>query len=190
MIKAEVHLTILNQKTDIYLSELRKDVEGLGINIVHIIEGSFSDIMTKTKMCVRTLDEVHNLIKLQKEKIQHLGYRVIRDKIEILPDQQFLSNSLYCESHIQILVSPEDRDEVEKLVLPHDCHLSKNLFKQLDNGMFIQMITFREDDYITLSLKVINFITSISKHFEVYKVVTEMVVHDTNRAHDNAWISL
>lgn len=98
-------------------------------------------------------DEMEKISKL----FYNSGFKILRKKIETVPwhpiieesNTETISNSLYFESHLQLLLQNENDlsdellEQLQKMV-PGKLKKSKNIFKKIDNG-FIKMLTLRNN---------------------------------------------
>jgi NTP pyrophosphatase (non-canonical NTP hydrolase) len=215
----EIHITVdLNNVKDktYFVNQFKESCKSLCLKPI-VIEfqlenGTIEDVMTSSKHFGdnRSAYEESERISTQ---LKSLGYNVIRKKIETVPWHSAapiidgvipIPNDCYFESHIGVVIIPEQKDKLQNYVNflnesfeDSECggvaKLSQNFFKKSEDGSkFINMITYRnnlcgydtfkdEVELIKLSLMV--------NEFEFEKVEIEYAIYDSNIHHDDAWIS-
>lgn len=129
------------------------------------------------------------------------GFNVVREKIETVPwhpaapsnkhAQPEMPLNCYFESHLAIVTSEADLPRLRDLVTKHGCHLSKNVFKRIDQDHFKIMSTYRKYDGIFENFK--DSVEAIKKDiisagFEVEKTIVEFSVYDSRVSHDATWL--
>jgi hypothetical protein len=98
----------------------------------------------------------------------------------------------YFEAHIGCIISPEEKPILQKIAEETGSHLSRNFFKKMDNGKFVNMLTYRRYDNLYKDFdNYVNHIKELlkSNNIPFEKVITEFSVYDTNTSHDNKWLS-
>lgn len=184
-------------------------------------EGSIKDVMTSSKHFGdnRTAYEEANRIA---NRLTSFGYKVVRKKIETVPwhpaaptfnTGEPIPNGCYFESHIGVVISPEEKPYLEGLVeelnagffspsrgfsrpskieLGGTCKLSQNFFKKSKDGSkFVNMLTYRDSmtckEDFERDVELIKFLLNEDK-FSFEKVEVEYALYDTNVNHDSKWI--
>ena len=217
----EIHVTVDVESYSIKnggLEEFKSDCVEIGVKPIvldlEMKEGTLKDVMTSSKHFGdnRTAYEEANRIA---NKLTSFGYKVIRNKIETVPwhpaaptfsNGEPIPNGCYFESHIGVVITPDQKQELQKFVeelnsgctkagrieLGGTCKLSQNFFKKSKDGSkFVNMLTYRDNmtcredfehdvDAIKWSLEEFDF------YFE--KVEVEYALYDTNVNHDSKWI--
>jgi len=154
----------------------------------------FHDVMTSSKF--------HGPTPMVESKriadgLKSHNFEVIRCKIEVPPWDPAVPrhpgdlNKGYFESHIRILTNEGRIPELRSLATKHELHVSRNIFKRLENGMIYIMITLRSDGPTVFHFQ--NYVDTILDILEAHKFVydkneVEYVVYDSNKDHDKAWI--
>jgi hypothetical protein len=131
-------------------------------------------------------------------------FEVVRKKIETVPwhpaapdaagvpePEQQMPKDCYFETHFGVVCNSMRRGELQGIAKQLDAHLSRNIFKKLDDENFKIMLTARS--YIgsaTAFKKRVEDIESTlrEKGFDVDKVIVEFSVYDTRVNHDSSWI--
>ena len=184
-------------------------------------EGSIKDVMTSSKHFGdnRSAYEEANRIA---NGLTSFGYKVVRKKIETVPwhpaaptfnTGEPIPNGCYFESHIGVVISPEEKPYLEGFVeelntgffspsrgfsrpsqieLGGTCKLSQNFFKKSKDGSkFVNMLTYRDSmtckQDFERDVELIKFLLNEDK-FEFEKVEVEYALYDTNVNHDAKWI--
>lgn len=134
-----------------------------------------------------------------KKLLEENDFSVCRVKIETVPwhplsptkEGDIMPSDSYFESHVAVHTSNRMRDELSKIAEQFGAHMSKNVFKVLDNDNFVQMMTIRRYDglFKNFDAEVDRFIDHLrSKGFELEKKIVEFAIFDSKVSHDAAWI--
>lgn len=135
------------------------------------------------------------------EKLSQMGFKVVRKKIETVPwhpaapqtDQEPMPKGSYFESHLAVICTEETEEALRALIGEYPgAHLSRNMFKQLNEGCYIMMVTLRHYDYgfDEFEGELRKLIESISKAgFEIEKEIVEFSIFDDKDDHDQAWLT-
>ena len=152
-------------------------------------------------------------------ELKRPGYKVLRNKIESVPwhpaapvisTGKEIPNGCYFESHIGIIISQEEKEDLNELVdflnesiceFSGTVKLSRNFFKRSESGKFVNMLTYRSnmvtckefESEVRSIEKIISGkndwpLLSNFKKFDYEKVEIEYAVYDTNVTHDAKWI--
>lgn len=127
------------------------------------------------------------------------GYIVNRRKVETVPwhpaapvnTGDKMPENCYFEAHIGCVISPEDKDKLQEIAERVGAHLSRNYFKKLDNGKFVNMVTHRNYGDLRENFDgQVEYLKDLldSSNIEFEKVITEFSIYDTNVSHDNKWL--
>ena len=215
----EIHITVRlgdgEKLASQNLIELFKDTcIGCGVKaIVLDLKDGVQDMMTSSVAMTDNVGAYTEMVRVR-DYIISQGFNVVREKIETVPwhpaapfdDYTEINDNRYFESHISIIVNATERERLIEycgLLLP-DLHLSKNIFKKLNDTDFIQMATLRSsntvysrdirtfvtfDAYLT---SIIEDLSSVSflREGAILKKVVEYAIYDTNIAHDISWLSV
>ena len=220
----EIHVTVDldNSYThkhihDENLDGFKDDCKNIGVKPIvidlEINDGSIiKDVMTSSKHFGdnRTAyEESERIVNELKSK----GYHVVRNKIESVPwhpsapvisTGKEIPNGCYFESHIGIVIKPEEKralnylveklneDKKEMFELSGTVKLSQNFFKKSKDGSkFVNMLTYRSNmcgsPKFKLEVESIKHILD-ERGFDYEKVEVEYAVYDTNVTHDAKWI--
>ena len=212
------------------ISQFKDDCKDIGVKPIvidlEINDGSIlKDVMTSSKHFGdnrSAYEESERIVSELKDK----GYKVVRNKIETVPwhpaapqnrDKDHplfhgepIPNGCYFESHIGIIISPEEKEDLNELVdflnegiceFSGTAKLSRNFFKRSESGKFVNMLTYRSNMVTSKEFesevrsieKIISgendwSLLSNFKKFDYEKVEIEYAVYDTNVTHDAKWI--
>lgn len=226
----EIHVTVEADSFLESISEFKEDCVEIGVKPIvidlEINNGSIlKDVMTSSKHFGdnrSAYEESERIVSELKDK----GYKVVRNKIETVPwhpaapqdkDKDHplfhgepIPNGCYFESHIGIIISPEEKEDLNELVdflnegiceFSGTAKLSRNFFKRSESGKFVNMLTYRSNMVTSKEFesevrsieKIISgknnwSLLSNFKKFDYEKVEIEYAVYDTNVTHDAKWI--
>lgn len=209
----EIHVTV-DTESFVYtggLEDFKSDCNEIGVKPIvldlEMKEGSLKDVMTSSKHFGdnRSAYEEANRIA---NKLTSFGYKVVRKKIEtvpwhpaapVIPTGKEIPNGCYFESHIGVVISPEEKPYLENFVddlntrieLGGTCKLSQNFFKKSKDGSkFVNMLTYRDNmtckEDFKKDVELIKFLLN-ENNFEFEKVEVEYAIYDTNVNHDAKW---
>jgi len=173
--------------------------------------GSIRDVMTSSKHFGdnrSAYEESQRIVNRLKE----CGFDVLRTKIESVPwhpsapiisTGKEIPNGCYFESHIGVIISPEEKEDLTDFVeitlkdknivdLSGKARLSRNFFKPAKDGKFVNMITYRSNicgrPKFQLEVETIKQML-IDGGFTFEKVEVEYAIYDTKVSHDSACIN-
>ena len=224
----EIHVTVdANNITQTELNEFfshpydldvfRSVCNGIGVKPIvidlEINDGSIiKDVMTSSKHFGDNRSAYEESKRICDDLKRH-GYKVLRNKIESVPwhpaapvisTGKEIPNGCYFESHIGIVIKPEEKralnylveklneDKEEMFYLSGTIKLSQNFFKKSKDGSkFVNMLTYRSNmcgsPKFKLEVESIKHILD-ERGFDYEKVEVEYAVYDTNVTHDSKWI--
>jgi len=132
-----------------------------------------------------------------------LGFRVVRKKIETVPWHPAAPSSThvdkkmregcYFETHIGVITTADRSKELDSFCKKWDIHLSRNVFKRVDNEQYVVMLTYRNYTMLRegFQKRVESIVSDLEKHgFSHDKVTTEFSIYDTKTSHDARWLEL
>ena len=224
----EIHITVDAESYSIEnfgLEEFKSDC--VEINVKPIVldlemkEGTLKDVMTSSKHFGDNRSAYEEANRIANE-LTSFGYKVVRKKIETVPwhpaaptfnTGEPIPNGCYFESHIGVVISPEEKPYLEGFVeelnagffspsrgfsrpsqieLGGTCKLSQNFFKKSKDGSkFVNMLTYRDSmtckEDFERDVELIKFLLNEDK-FGFEKVEVEYALYDTNVNHDAKWI--
>lgn len=190
-------------------------VKPIVINLEINGESDMEDVMTSSKHFGDNRSAYEESERISNE-LSRYGFKVVRKKIETVPwhpgaptfcTGEEIPNGCYFESHIGVIITPERKEDLQEFVegLNQNCtaagrvelggtaKLSRNYFKKMEDGKFINMITYRNN--MTSNKKfqdevkqIENSLKHWANNFEYEKVEVEYAIYDTNVTHDLAWI--
>jgi NTP pyrophosphatase (non-canonical NTP hydrolase) len=226
----EIHVTVEADSFLESISDFKEDCKNIGVKPIvidlEINDGSIlKDVMTSSKFFGDNRTAYEESERIVRE-LKGMGYKVVRNKIESVPwhpaapqnkdkdhplwHGQPIPNGCYFESHIGIIISPEEKEDLNELVdflnesiceFSGKAKLSRNFFKKSEDGKFVNMLTYRSNmaTYKEFESEVRSIEKIISgkndwsllsrfKKFNYEKVEIEYAVYDTNVSHDAKWI--
>jgi len=226
-VTVEVDLPIENGEvvTNWYgsIEEFKEDCKEIGVKPIvidlEINDGStLKDVMTSSKHFGDNRSAYEESERICNE-LKKYGYKVLRNKIESVPwhpaapvisTGKEIPNGCYFESHIGIIISQEEKEDLNELVdflnesiceFSGTVKLSRNFFKRSESGKFVNMLTYRSnmvtckefESEVRSIEKIISGkndwpLLSNFKKFDYEKVEIEYAVYDTNVTHDAKWI--
>lgn len=166
-------------------------------------EETLKDVMTSSVFFGKNSEAYQELQRIVKG-LTDRGLHVVRQKIETVPwhpaapsrsnRTPVMPPHCYFECHFAVLVSSEEsREKLEHLAHFHlGCHLSKNVFKRLNNGRYTMMMTYR--NYHKVYEDVQEDVSRIkaqlkANDFELDKSLIEFSIFDTKVSHDTRWVT-
>jgi len=205
----EIHVTVDldSQKNSIEFSELiskfKKVCDEIGVKpiIIDLENGGESvmkDVMTSSHFYGDNKTSYDECMRIS-NSLESNGFKITRKKIETVPwhpaapvnDDDNMPYNCYYESHIGCIITPDQKDKLQEIAEKNGAHLSRNFFKKLDNGKFVNMITHRSyNDLYKRFESQVNYIKDLlnDSKIEYDKVINEFSVYDTNISHDNKWL--
>ena len=156
-------------------------------------------------------DFIKDLSIKDKKTLSQKGLKLAEEVGELA--RAILPYDCYFESHIGVVISPEEKPYLEGLVeelnagffspsrgfsrpsqieLGGNCKLSQNFFKKSKDGSkFVNMLTYRDSmtckEDFERDVELIKFLLNEDK-FGFEKVEVEYALYDTNVNHDAKWI--
>jgi NTP pyrophosphatase (non-canonical NTP hydrolase) len=173
--------------------------------------GSIRDVMTSSKHFGdnrSAYEESQRIVNRLKE----CGFDVLRTKIESVPwhpsapvisTGKEIPNGCYFESHIGVIISQEEKEDLTDFAdvtlkdksivdLSGKAKLSRNFFKPVKDGKFVNMLTYRSNicgrPKFQLEVETIKQML-INEGFNFEKVEVEYAIYDTKVSHDSNWIN-
>lgn len=156
------------------------------------------DVMTSSHYFGDNAGAYHEA-KAIETSMKTMGYDVVRVKIETVPwhpaapieSGDKMPGDCYFEAHIGCIISIDDKYMLSKIAEAHNAHMSRNFFKKIDGGKFVNMITLRtyEGTYDDFTKKLESLKENLTaKDIRFDKVITEFSIYDTKVSHDFLWI--
>jgi hypothetical protein len=193
----ELHLTVNTKNIEDFKKVCNKlNVKPIVIDLQDKTGNTvFHDVMTSSKYNGYDIEE--ELIRI-KNGLKENNFDTIRVKIETSPFHKSVPNkdnklavlsNNYFESHIRVLTTKERIEELRKLCY-NKAHVSKNLFKRVEDGVQI-LLTIRRDIgvYEDFKIKVDEVVKLLNiNKFTTDKIEVEYVLYDSNKSHDSKWI--
>jgi NTP pyrophosphatase (non-canonical NTP hydrolase) len=198
----EIHITVEKPEIDLFKEACgQAGVKPIVIDLERNSESVMIDVMTSSKFFGDNRGAFEEVKRLSKV-MSGFGFKVIREKIETIPwhpaapsindNNPEMPPGCYFESHISVIcVNQENKNELA--ILAKDCgaHMSKNFFKKLEHGKFINMVTLREYDKTYESfLRLLDNLKDVLSYygFKFEKEIVEFNIFDTKMSHDFNWL--
>jgi NTP pyrophosphatase (non-canonical NTP hydrolase) len=155
------------------------------------------DVMTSSHFFGTNTGAYNECLKIERV-LEGQGFKVVRKKIETVPwhpaapvGEAEMPKDCYFEAHIGCIINEEQRPRLQELAEINNAHLSRNFFKKLDNGMFVNMLTLRWYDcnYEKVKHDVQRTKLHLTRNgMEYEKVIVEFCLYDTKVSHDFKWL--
>jgi NTP pyrophosphatase (non-canonical NTP hydrolase) len=196
----EIHVTVETED----IEGFKRSCECLGVKpIVIELENSKEksiQVMTSSDI-VSSNTGAYNECKKISDFLKNSGFNVVREKIESVPwhpaapsdklGRTGMPKGSYFETHFTIVCDESRRKFLELVLNKWECHLSRNVFKKMDNGQFKIMGTFRNYTWSQEKFKVHTKLIKkeLKEHkFDVDKVINEFCIYDTKESKDWNWM--
>jgi NTP pyrophosphatase (non-canonical NTP hydrolase) len=166
------------------------DLENKGLSVMR-------DVMTSSHYFGTNTGAYNECLKIERV-LEKNGFKVVRKKIETVPwhpaapiGDAEMPKDCYFEAHIGCIISEEQKPRLQELAEINNAHLSRNYFKKLDNGMFVNMMTLRwyDGNYEKVKHDVQRTKLHLTRNgMEYEKVIVEFCLYDTKINHDFLWL--
>jgi NTP pyrophosphatase (non-canonical NTP hydrolase) len=166
------------------------ELENKGENVMH-------DVMTSSHFFGTNTGAYHESLRIE-SILEKNGFKVVRKKIETVPwhpaapvGEAPMPKDCYFEAHIGCIITEEQKPRLQELAEINNAHLSRNFFKKLDNGMFVNMMTLRwyDGNYEKVKHDVQRTKLHLTRNgMEYEKVIVEFCLYDTKISHDFLWL--
>jgi hypothetical protein len=204
----EIHITVKLNNLTTEADRFRKTCAELGVKpIILDLQDkkgklAMKDVMTSSKHFGNNRSAYIAASQLANELLTEYGFQVVRVKLETVPwhpaapqnESEVMPPSCYFESHIPVTLRAIDESYLRQIVqeLNYHVHASRNVFKVLDDGQIVVMLTYRryEGTASSFATDVAEITNSVSAclGLSVGKVHTEFAVYDTKVSHDSTWL--
>lgn len=191
----EIHLTVSVDPAAPELEKFKSVCETMDVKAIVIDAYPLTDVMTSFRMQSDDQRYVFKVMTSQVLILEAHGFRVLRSKVETDLTHPYVANPLpnqYFESHVQVKLSDAELQSLRELREGIDFHISSNVFKPVEDGKHIRMVTVRE--YHTTADKFTRRVTALrnvlkAEGFELAKdLEIEFALYDSNATHDTPWI--
>lgn len=196
MIPYEIHLTVslpadVPNEVDRF-RKICKDFGGKGI----VIEAEpLVDVMSSYRLMTSSQDLAFREMTREIMILAGHGFEVIRSKVETSLDHPWAATPLpnqYFESHLQMLCTDDQVENLRELSKSLDFHVSRNAFKTMQDDKHVRMATLRQ--YHTTPGAFRRRTEALYRvlgreGFEFHKEMEiEFALYDSNQKHDTPWI--
>lgn len=202
----EIHVTIKNPGIDFdgvnLIDNFIYECKELGVKpIVLDLENNGENVMKDVMTSSHHFGDNRSAYEEASRLRDYLGkgFEVLRVKIETVPwhpaapvnEGDKMPANCYFEAHVGCIISIDEKLKLSHLAQTFGAHLSKNAFKKIEDGKFVNMVTLRNYDctYSSFKAEVDDFVNSIKKEDILFeKVETEFCLYDTKISHDYLWL--
>ncbi|EGG24920.1 hypothetical protein DFA_03165 [Cavenderia fasciculata] len=192
----EIHITVHHDGSQARLETFKQVCETIKCKpvFIELPKGDSPTQMMTSSYHRGSMLELQILAYKLARELTSNQYQVTRVKIEAMfsndgapmedADCKLVSPDNYFEFHIKLVLGQStDYDSLGRLVSKHQAHLSKNAFRQLDNGLTQRFVTMRM--YNVGKITAENRYNACLEDLEVagYKITTKMreySIYDTN----------
>lgn len=156
-----------------------------------------TDVMTSSKY---TGDDVTGYVENICDQLRPYGFTIVRKKIEVPPwhpsvptlhNQMDTNGFGYFESHIRVKLHNDAIKSLRELCDVMGVHVSRNIFKKLENDFCYMMRTARlyDSHYENFKCAVDQYLKTLDENGFVYdKCEIEYVIFDSKIDHDKCWV--
>jgi NTP pyrophosphatase (non-canonical NTP hydrolase) len=205
----EIHVTIkprgqaeipeFQMNCNIISNNRRTKIKPIVLDLENSGESVMKDIMTSSHFYGDNKG-AYEEAKMIEENLKRFGHNVVRVKIETVPWHPAAPSEVgdempkdcYFEAHIGCIITPEEKEILQDVAENHGAHLSRNFFKKLEDGKFVNMLTFRsyDDLYDEFERDLEEIKKELNrKNINFEKVITEFSIYDTKVSHDTTWLT-
>lgn len=199
----EIHITVRTNN----IENFKKACLSIGVKpIVLELQNQsggmvMQDVMTSSVIVGDNKTSFNEMNRIADALLEN-DFEIVRKKIETVPwhpaapstrhIDPIMPKNCYFEAHIGVICSDTIRENLKQIVVNNDAHLSKNVFKKIDEENYKIMVTKRS---YTGSIEDFNNNLVVLKDdlinggFVLDKIITEFSVYDTKIGHDSSWIS-
>jgi hypothetical protein len=197
----EIHVTVSNIENSegVFKSVCERiGVKPIVLDLENGGESVMKDVMTSSHFYGDNKGAYEECMRISDE-LRGSGFSVVRKKIETVPWHPAapvnygdkMPEDCYFEAHIGCLIKPELKPSLERIANRHNAHLSRNFFKKLEDGKFVNMITLRSTGGVfeNFEARLDELKKDLDENkFQYEKVITEFSIYDTNVSHDYKWL--
>lgn len=194
----EIHLTIhLDPNRTDDLERFKAACASFNAKAIVIDAEPLVDVMSSYRMMTENQNEAFKEMTSQVLILGGKGFHVIRSKVETSLDHPWAVTPMpnqYFESHIQVLCTDEQVEDLRELSKGLDFHVSRNAFKGLKDGKHVRMATVRQYHTMPLAFKrrteALRNVLEV-EGFEFHKdMEIEFALYDSNQYHDGPWLQM
>ena len=205
MLHYEIHVTVRTSEVERFQDVCKEiGVKSIILDLQKKSGDVLSEVMTSStitthdKTVIEAKAEMDGICALLTKK----GFEVVRSKIETVPwhprapsehNGQTHFDGSHFETHFGVVINTHiDLQNLKKIAKKFNLHLSKNVFKRLPNGSYVQMATYRcyekvSEDFSLLADMIMKTMYSNGLILEKLPKI-EFAIYDTNHKHDFNWI--
>lgn len=200
----EIHVTVEIDMESV--DKFIKSCSNIGVKpIVIELENNTSksiQVMTSSTFISNNSGAYNECMRIS-NMLKEDGFIVSREKIETVPwhpsapsekiGKSEMPKGSYFESHFTIICDDSRRSFLELVLKKWDCHLSRNVFKKMDNNHYKIMGTYRNykcsSEHFKTRTKLIK--KELKGHgYDVDKVINEFCIYDTKESKDWNWMEM
>lgn len=199
----EIHITVKTSDLNKFKETCtRLNVKPIILELQLENDNILQDVMTSSNY-IGSNTGAYNETKRISEGLKNIGFDVVREKIETVPwhpsapsnkdSNSDMPKNCYFETHFNIICNDKRKDFLKIIAEKWDCHLSRNVFKKIDDENYNIMVTYRSYNAVYEEFKnKVDFIKKIfiEYNYDVDKVILEFAIYDTKISHDFNWLAI
>lgn len=198
-LQKEAHDKLKQEAIDDFKEACKEiNVKPIVLDLENSGESVMKDVMTSSHHMGNNTSTFLECNRISSQ-LENCGFKVVRRKIETVPWHPAapvnygdkMPEDCYFEAHIGCLIKPELKPSLERIANLHNAHLSRNYFKKLEDGKFVNMITLRSTGGVfeNFEARLDELKKDLDENkFQYEKVITEFSIYDTNVSHDYKWL--
>jgi Sec-independent protein translocase protein TatA len=154
--------------------------------------------ISKLKSKIKSLESIIGNLKLELSDTQvkfFIGSKGLLANYELThtDPKTGTKTSFSVDYEIEIVDISENCTAAGRVELGGTAKLSRNYFKKIEDGKFVNMITYRNSMTSNTKFKdevrqIENSLKHLANNFEYEKVEIEYAIYDTNVTHDSTWL--
>lgn len=202
----EIHITVSAKEGEIdneFIEHFKAscqslDVKPISLDLENNSGESIKDVMTSSRF-IGDNRSVYEEVQRIKNGLEYRKFKVVREKVETVPwhpgspkkSGDKMPKNCYFEAHIGCIISEEQKELLNFITKSHNAHLSRNAFKKLEDGKFVNMVTLRNygGNKHDFDCDVKNLSSKLKSHkISFEKIITEFCIYDTKVSHDYLWL--
>lgn len=196
----EIHVTVqLAHGMEDSFKEVCKwlNVKPIILDLENKGKSVMQDVMTSSHFFGNNSEAYYECLRVE-AGLEKNGFKVVRKKIETVPWHPAapianapMPKDCYFEAHIGCIINDSQKERLQELAEINNAHLSRNYFKKLENGLFVNMLTLRWYDcnYEKVKHDVQRTKLHLTRNgMEYEKVIVEFCLYDTKVSHDYKWL--
>lgn len=206
----EIHVTVkVGDRRDLTVDRFKQVCSNIGVKpIILDLKRGVQDIMTSSTIMTDNVGVCTEMTRISNVLMSE-GFEVVREKVETVPWHpaaphvgDSINPNQYFESHINLVINEYELTKINIWNQQFNIcgHLSKNIFKRIDDQYFVQMFTLRSTTIKPIEVNTVEEFTAyvedvidelkklLGREDAVLKHIIEYAIYDTNISHDLSWV--